>query len=283
VGVDEVSDFSNQNVYELVRAKFAEFGLESLFAKLEQIWQEGFTQDDTAVILQRLSTSDEYKQRFSANEARKRAGLSELSPGEYVQLENQYRDLTKTAGLGRFFGPEDYTKWIENDVSPMEAQQRVVTAKKAVDNIDPAYRRSMQQMYGIDSDGLAAYFLNPEKTTGILEQQHNAAVIKGTASNFNVDVGSGTAELLSARGVGQQEAQQGFNRVADQAASAERLGNLYNDTLSKDDLTAEQFGLDGAANVTAKKKKLASQERAQFSGSSGIAQGSLSQRKKSGL
>ena len=280
MGVDEVVAFENQNVYELVRSKFAEFGLESLFGQLEKAWQEGFTQDDTAVILQRLSTTDEYKQRFSANEKRKAAGLAELTPGEYVQLENQYRDLTKTAGLSRFFAAEDFTKWLENDVSPMEAQQRVATAKKAADQVDPAYKQAMADMYGVDLDGIAAYFLNPEKTMGVLESQHNAAIIKGTATNFKVGMDAGTAELLAGQGVGGQEAAQGFGRVSDQRDAAGRLGALYGDELSESDLVKEQFGLAGGTDVTTKKKKLASKERAAFSGTSGIAQGSLSQKKQ---
>lgn len=270
----------NQNTYDYVRQQFAQFGLESLFGQLESIWQEGFTQQDTAVILSRLSQTNEYKQRFSANDKRKQQGLAELTPGEYVQLENQYRDLTKTAGLARYFTGDDFTKWIENDVSPMEAQQRVATAKKAAEQVDPAYKQAMTDMYGVDSDGLAAYFLNPERTTAVLEAQHNAAVIKGTASNFKVNLDAGTAELLAGQGVGGQEAQQGFGRVSDQRDAAGRLGALYNSDITQDDLVKEQFGMAGGTDVTAKKKKLASQERAAFSGSSGIAQGSLSQKKQ---
>jgi hypothetical protein len=55
---------------------------------------------------------------------------------------------------------------------------------------------------------------------------------------------------------------------------------LYNSDITQDDLVKEQFGMAGGTDVTAKKKKLASQERAAFSGSSGIAQGSLSQKKQ---
>ncbi len=281
MGVDEVvATFENQNTYEFMRQKFTEFGLESLYGQLEKIWQEGFTQQDTAVVLAKLSSTQEYKTRFSANDARKKAGLAELTPGEYIGLENQYRDLTKTAGLSKYFSSEDFTKWIENDVSPVEAQTRVATAKKAVEDIDPAYRRAMSDMFGVDSDGLAAYFLNPEKTASVLEQQHNAAVVKGTATNFKVGIDAGTAELLGSQGVTASDAKQGFGRVADQRDAATRLGALYQDSLTEGDLVKEQFGLDGGTDVTAKKKKLASQERAAFSGSSGIAQGSLSQKKQ---
>ena len=68
----------NQNTYDYVRQQFAQFGLESLFGQLESIWQEGFTQQDTAVILSRLSQTNEYKQRFSANEKRKQQGLASM-------------------------------------------------------------------------------------------------------------------------------------------------------------------------------------------------------------
>lgn len=266
------------STYDEIIATFQQFGLGDLVPALEEQWKSGYT--DATTILVNLKSTDAYKVRFKANDARVRAGLPELSPGEYVQMESSYRDLMGYAGLSKFFGPDDFTKWIENDVSPMEAQQRLVTAKKAVETIDSATKQALTDMYGVDSDGIAAYFLSPEKATGVLEQQYNAAVVSGTASNFNVNVNKSTAEQIGANGVGLQQAQQQFGQVADQSTDAARLGALYSDAITQDDLVKEQFGLQGGTDTTAKKKKLASQERAAFSGSSGIGQTSLSKNKQ---
>lgn len=264
--------------YDDMLQTFRDKGLTDLIPAIENIWAEGNT--DSNIIMLKLRETPDYKVRFKANDARVRAGLPELLPGEYVQMEQSYRDLMGYAGLSKFFGPDDFTKWIENDVSPMEAQQRLVTAKKAVETIDPATKQALTDMYGVDSDGIAAYFLSPEKATGVLEQQYNAAVVSGTASNFGVNVNKSTAEQIGANGVGLQQAQQQFGQVADQTHDAARLGALYSDAITQDDLVKEQFGLQGGTDTTAKKKKLASQERAQFSGSSGIGQTSLSKNKQ---
>ncbi len=264
--------------YDDMLQTFRDKGLGDLLPAIENIWAEGNT--DSNVIMVLLRETPDYKVRFKANAVRVQNNKSELSPGEYVQMEQSYRDLMGYAGLSNYFGPDDFTKWIENDVSPMEAQQRVVTAKKAVETVDPAMKQALTDMYGVDSDGIAAYFLNPEKMVGVLEQQYNAAVVKGTASNFNVNVNKSTAEQIAGNQVGLQQAQQEFGQVADQTHEAARLGALYSDAITQDDLVKEQFGLQGGTDVTARKKKLASQERAAFSGSSGIGQTSLSKNKQ---
>ena len=56
-----------------------------------------------------------YKKRFKANEARRKAGLAELTPGTYIALEDQYRKLMQEAMLpaGFYDNPEDFTGLIE--------------------------------------------------------------------------------------------------------------------------------------------------------------------------
>lgn len=285
MGVDIVTDpvpatnYSDPAVIDGYKAKFDQFGLPALWSKFYDLVKLGYTDPD--VIMFKLADTQEYKDRFKGNAARVKAGLSELSPGSYVALENQYKSLMKTAGLpaGFYDNNDDFTSFIEHDVSPMEAQARVATAKAAVNNIDPNYRQSMLSMYGVDSGGLAAYFLNPEKATSVLEAQNNAAVVKGTATNFGVGVDKATAEQIGSNGYQLQQSQQLFGQVADQTKAAGRLGELYGDAVTSADLVKEAFGLTGGAEVTTKKSGLASQERAQFSGSSGVGQNSLGKKK----
>lgn len=273
----------NVDAIAAVRATFEAYGMLSLFDRALALIQDGFT--DPQTILYSLKDTPEYRARFKANEARVRAGLSELSPGTYVMLENQYRDFMATAGLpsGFYDSTDDFTGWIAGDVSPMEAQSRVATARTAAQNVDPNYRATLRDFYGIDDDSLTAYFLDPDKTTAMLENQQAAATVAGAGRNAAFNLSRQRAEQIASMGVGLQQAQQVFDMQGTDRAATQRLAGLYNEKVSEDDLVVEGFNLDGGQAVTAKRKKLASQERAAFSGSGGVGRSSLGRRKRGGL
>jgi hypothetical protein len=67
--------------------------------------------------------------------------------------------------------------------------------------------------------------------------------------------------------------------VAQETPLYDRLALLSNEEAGSDDLVKGQFNLAGAAEAKTKKKRLASQERARFSGSSGISKTSLAQKR----
>ena len=70
-----------------------------------------------------------------------------------------------------------------------------------------------------------------------------------------------------------------FTTVAQETPLYNRLALLSDTEASSDDLVKGQFNLAGAAEAKTKKNKLASQERARFSGSSGISKTSLAQKR----
>lgn len=279
-----------KNAFDLMKEQFTNYGLGDLWENaLLPLIQGGLdpnTQAGMDQIELNIRDTDVYKTRFKANEARKAAGLPELSIGSYIQAEQNYKEFMQAAGLPKSFydEPEDFTRWIENDVSANEAQQRVSLARQWVQNLDPNFRSTMLEDYGVDADHLTAFALDPDRGTALIEQTYNAAVFKGTAKNFGVDVSRDTAEQAYSSGVvSQQQAQQGFASVAEQRQTASKLGSLYGETLDEDALVKEQFNFDGADKVTEAKKKVTSLERANFSGTSGIGQNSLSKKKQSGL
>ena len=69
-----------------------------------------------------------------------------------------------------------------------------------------------------------------------------------------------------------------MNSVADEAGTYADLGKMSGIETSDSELIADQFGLSGGATAAKKKKKLASQERARFSGTSGVGSQSLNAR-----
>ena len=55
-----------------------------------------------ATITLALQQTDEYKQRFKANDARMEKGLRVLAPSEYLTAEDSYRQVLRTYGLTQF-------------------------------------------------------------------------------------------------------------------------------------------------------------------------------------
>lgn len=255
-------------------AYFRANNLESLWSKAYTLITQGYTDVDT--ILWKLREEPEYKQRFSANAERKAKNLPELSPREYIQMERQYRDFMKSAGLpsGFYDSIDDFKSWIGNDVSVAEASDRVQRARDAVLSADGNVKSALKQFYGVDENGMVAYLLDPAKATSLLEKQYRAAKWAGAASRQGATVSQALAEQAAAFGFSDEQANMLMQRAAEDQASATRLAEVYKEKLSADDVAAATFGMDGEASK--KVKKLASQERATFGGSSGTGRGSLS-------
>lgn len=265
---------TNRDIMEMF---FRQNGLSDMWkAALGEI-ASGLTDPDD--ILFRLRDTPAYKTRFAANDARVRAGLPELLPGDYIRLENQYKASLSQAGMppGFYDDPSDFSGFIARNTAPAEVERRVAKAQDAVANMDPNTRRTMQDWYGVDSDHLAAYFLDPERAEPLLERQYRAAQAGGQARNVGLDISQGTAELAGAVAGGADR----LGQVAESADTAKTLGQIYGDTVTDDDLVKDALGLDGGAATGKKLKRLASQERAAFGGTSGTSSKSLSQRKTS--
>lgn len=265
--------------YAALQRMFDEYGLGSLWSRAQElITQYGYDGGDNSALWLMLEQEPAFKERFKANEQRVKAGLSRLSPGEYVKLEKQYRDLMKTAGLPKGFydSTDDFTSWIGGDVSPAEAQDRVVRAADVAASADPELKKALFDLYGVGEDGITAYFLDPEKATSVLDRQANAARFRAAAGRNGVGVTRDTAELAALNGINEQQARQGFAQVGAEAEALGNLGLIYGDRISTDENVDATFGLSQQSQAVQKRKaRLASQERAAFSGSGGVSRSSL--------
>ncbi|MEW1959768.1 hypothetical protein [Kineococcus sp. NPDC059986] len=233
--------------------------------------QDGYSEDTISLL---LPETPEYKQRFSANQTRQKAGLSVLTPAEYLSLESSYRQLMSAAGLpvGFYDSPSDFTSWIAGDVSPTEVAQRVKTATDLVNSADQATKDYFQRYYS--HGDMVAYALDQSKAAPLIAQQAAAAAVGGAATKQGINVGIGTIEDLAKQGITANQAQTGFGFIASEQPNANKLASIYGQpSLSTEDLISETFGSDSA--VGEKRKNLASQERATFNGSSAAGKTSL--------
>lgn len=263
-----------RNVYDAILATLRQYGLESLAGTLLRFIQNGYSESTITVLLQ---DTPEYKQRFAANEARRKKGLPVLSPAEYLATERAYREVMSAAGMpvGFYDDPSDFTKWLEDDVSPMEVNQRVAVARQLIDTLDPNVRAAFENWY--TTGDMVAYALDRDRATTVLERQYRAAQVGGAAAAQGVGVvDRGLAERIAETGVTPDQASSGFAAVAQIAPQASRLAGVYGGDYDERDAVDEVFF--ASADATERRRGLASRERAQFRGSSNTTAASLTSR-----
>lgn len=262
----------DRDAYIALKVLFESYGLGSLAPKILQYVQEGYGSDTISILLQE---TDEYKKRFAANEARRKAGMQVLSPAEYLSVEESYRQIMRAAGLpsGFYDSPSDYTKFISKDVSPTELKERVDIAVLATDNADAATKQALFQM-GVGGADMVAWFLDPHRATTLIKKQVATAQIGAAALRNKLEFDRTRAESWYLQGVTADRAQEGYGAIAGFLGDASKLGQLYGEEYDQETAEAEVFGMSGEAQN--QRKRLASRERAQFSGTAGGARGGLS-------
>jgi len=267
------ADMAKVDAIEAMKARFKQYGLESLVAKIKELAISGAS--ETTITLQ-LQETPEYKSRFSANEARNKKNLQVLSPGEYLTMEDTYRQTLRAYGLTQFDNDAYVKQFIANDVSPTELSNRVVTAVQRVRNADPAIALQLREYYGIGQEDLVAYVLDPEQQFQKIQRQVAASEIGVAAGRQGLKAGVGVAEQLAAQGVTQAEAQKGYATIADILPTAEKLSSIYGTTIDKyGQSEAEQEVFNSLASAQRKRQGLTAREIAQFSSASGANRTSL--------
>ena len=269
------ADYQRESAIKILQDRFAKYGLSSLAGKIRDLAVEGATE---ATITLQLQETPEYQMRFRANQERLKAGLTVLTPAEYLNLEDGYRQVLRAYGLRQFDNDAYVQQFIANDVSPAELSNRVVTAVQRVQNADPAITRTLRDFYGIGSGDLVAYVLDPQQQFQKIERQVAAAEIGAAARLQGIQTGVATAEQLAAQGITQAEARRGYSTIADILPTAEKLSSIYAGTEQAYGLAeAEQEVFNSLAEAQRRRTRLTQRELAQFGGTSGVSRVGLTQ------
>jgi hypothetical protein len=264
-----------QSAYSLLLSEFERYGMGALVEPLKQFIQDGISPSEFTL---RLRETDAYKKRFAANAARIAKGLSALNEAEYIGLEDQYQNIMRQYGLpasyyarGDMGRQEGFEKFLANDVSAAELEDRVMTAQSRVMNANPEVLASLKQFYpGIGDGDILAYALDPEKALTDIKRKVTAAEIGGSAMQAGLGISGARAEELGAAGITKAQAQQGFQTVAEVAPRGGMLADIYKQSpYTQTTAEAEIFGVAGSAEAARQRKKLTQLETAAFSGSAG--------------
>lgn len=266
-----------KSAYDLLYAQFSQYGLGSLVEPLKNLIQEGVSPSEFTI---RLRETDAYKKRFAANTQRINQGLRALSEAEYIGLEDQYQDIMRRYGMpasyytrGDLGTQPGFEKFIGFDVSPVELEDRIQTAQSRVFDANPEVANTLKQFYpGITNGDILAYVLDPKSALPELKRKITAAEIGAGATMAGLKTGLERATELASYGVTKEQAQQGFQTIAEILPRGSQLASIYGEP-AYTQTTAEQevFGLTGATEAAKQRKKLTSLEQASFSGTSGMA------------
>lgn len=260
------------DAYEALVAMLREWGLETLAPEVLRLLQEGHSQEQVSVLIQ---DTEPYRQRFVGNDARRKAGLRALSPGEYLATEASYRRIMESAGLpvGFYDQPSDFASWIGNDVSPNEIQSRVNYAVDAAQRLDAGTKAAFWEFYNVGETDLAAFFLDRERAMPYVQKVAKAARIGAEGHRQGIGITKQQAELYASGTLVEGEIEQTVAGAVDAGKRLNLIGALYGDRFEVTDAVEEAFL--GSAPAREKRKKLSARETAEFSGSGGLSRTAL--------
>ena len=270
-----------QSAYDLLFERFNEYGLGALVTPLKDFIQEGLSSSEFTL---RLRDTDAYKKRFAANAQRVAKGLSALSESQYVGLEDQYQNIMRQYGLpasyyarGEMGRQEGFEKFLANDISATELEDRIMTAQSRVTNANPEVRAALKQFYpGIGDGDILAYTLDPEKAITDIKRKVTAAEIGGAAIQAGLGTNVSRAEQLGQYGVDKGAAEKGFGTIAGGLERGSQLASMYGESPYTQTTAEEEiFNLQGAQESRKKRQKVTGLEQATFGGKTGVTSGAL--------
>jgi hypothetical protein len=270
---------TTQGIYDEIYAQLQTYGLESLATRLTQLITQ-YGVDMVQTIKSELRQTEEYKQRFAGNDARRAAGRQVLSESEYLYNERAYTETLKAYNMGDLATRSNFSEFIGKDVSPVELSQRFSMAVEKVQKADPALKQQLNKMYpGISETDLARSLLLGQDGSQYLKSRIGQAEILAEADIAGITLQSSAADL-EAQGISREEAAKGLQKVATQRAGLEQASRMFGDGATPDTIQKELESENLLGQVSARNKRLSSQARAGFSGQSGVGAKSLGGKKQ---
>lgn len=271
-GADGTPDYSNggmsgaqTDAFAYLKQLFDSYGLGTMAGQIQQYVQNGYS-DDTISLM--LADTPQYKARFAGNDARQKAGLARLAPAQYLQMEEEYKNLFRQYGLpeGMYDSQDDFVTYIGNDVSPQEMDSRLQIAQQSVRSDHPEIRDTYKAWYsaGLSEGDAIAAVLDPGRALPELERKQRAAAAGGAAQFYGLQSSQGRAEQLADQGVDQTEAYKGYQQVAGIYGDTKSIADMYG--LDYTQTNAEDEAFFGDADATKKRRAVNEREVADFSG-----------------
>ena len=261
---------ATKDAYALLQAELDQWGLGEL-ATLIQNDMANNIGPNQAVLDVRNSAA--YKARFAGNFTRQAAGLNMLSEASYLALEDSYSNLFSQYGAKNLANKAQFATLIGNDVSSTELNNRLDLAVNQVQQADPTVLNTLKQYYPtVSNSDLVSYFLAPNETLPMLQQQVGTAQVGAAAAQQGLSDTQQRAQQLQQLGVSYSQAQTGYGKIAEVLPASQKLSNIYNAQtgINYNQTEAENQYLLSSGTAALEQQKLIDLEKQQFSGRSGV-------------
>ena len=271
------------SAYQTLREEFEKYGLGSLVQTVEALILNGTPKAEATL---KLRATPEYQLRFAGNTQRLAAGKNLYDESTYLALENDFQTSFEAYGQKALLGKTResaqamFADYIGSDKSPTEIKDRIRLAVEEVDNRKDIRTEFQKFFPEITDSDLVSYFLKPKETLSALTAKVRVAQIGSAASAQGLNASLTTATDLEQLGLTEQQARTGYQRVATDLPTIEKLGDI--DKTSIGQTTAENAYLKGLASEQRKIDKAAERERSRFAQSSGMNKVSLTDTKSAG-
>jgi hypothetical protein len=274
------SAIDNRNAKEFLiaslRPYFASASDAGFLKDLESLIDDYIKQDydaDTISVL--LPQTKPYQERFKGNIARATAGLSQLSPAEYIRAEEQYNEVLKRFNLGSLSSRDTFASLISGQVSATELTDRVVNVYDRIRNADPALKAELDRVRELSAGQLseadfAKALLTGDTGANELKRKISTAEISAEARTRGLE--TTRAQQLEQLGVTREQARAGFEQIGLTQPRLTQLEEIYTKTTPdasglQEELEREQF----QGMQSQRRRRLSEQEQTAFMGQSGTA------------
>jgi hypothetical protein len=273
-----------KSAFQMLEDTFRSYGLDTLANEVRNYMVQGLPYAEGTI---RLRQSEAYKTRFAGNTGRIAKGLAAYDPREYLQAEEEYRNLFASAGLGDLSTQENFSSLIGGAVSLTEAQDRITNVFNRIDNAPPELKSQLGRYfssYGINDEGiqrsqLAKSLLLGDTSAQTLERNLQKAQLYTGATRYGFELPEERIQSLQQ----QLEAQgttdflgkgmTGFQELGESTREVGRLGSFYGSLEKPEEQELEQEAFFGLKSQ--RRKRLRETEQAAFSGQAGTTTQSL--------
>ena len=294
-GNNSVINGEMQDAYQLLFDEFSALGLGALVADGKDLLMKATS---IAAMPDALRSTKAYITRFSANDARIKAGLTALTPAQYLAKEDAYQKVMRDSGLpesyyktGLYGKQEGFDALLSNDVSAVELEDRISTAQDRVLNANPEVTAALKQFYpDITNGDILAYTLNPKNAIKDIQRKVTAAEIGGAALSQTDAMGKSILTTSEARarelagyGVDKAAATTGYSAIGAGLQRGSELAAIYSQSpYTQATAESEIFKLSGQQEARKQRQKVTGLEKATFGGQTGLTSGALARDRAGG-
>ena len=271
------------SAYQTLKTEFEKYGLGSLVESVEALILNGTPKSQATL---KLRATEQYQLRFAGNTQRLAAGKNLYDESTYLALENDFQTSFEAYGQKSLLGKTResaqamFADYIGSDKSPTEIKDRIRLAVDEVSNRKDIRAEFQKFFPEITDSDLVSYFLKPKETLSALNAKVRVAQIGSAASAQGLNASLTTATDLEQLGLTEQQARTGYQRVATDLPTIEKLGDIDKTDIGQ--TTAENAYLKGLASEQRKIDQAAERERNRYAQSSGMNKVSLTDTKSAG-